>query len=98
MITVADGVCSDARIALGAVAPGVHRALAAEDYLKGLPIDDVSAARAGELALAGARPLSRNAYKIEIAKTLVKRAIMTTRDDGLKVAAECCRGELVCPK
>jgi hypothetical protein len=28
----------------------------------------------------GAKPLSMNAYKIEIAKTLVKRAIVKTRE------------------
>ncbi len=76
LITVVDGVCSDARIALGAVAPGVVRAAAAEEFLRGRTIDPASAARAGELALAGARPLSKNAYKIEIAKTLLKRALL----------------------
>lgn len=76
VITVENGVCSDARIALGAVAPGVHRAVAAEEFLKGRVIDEESAAQAGELALAGAKPLSKNAYKIEIAKTLVKRGIL----------------------
>lgn len=84
VISVADGVCSDARIALGAVAPGVHRAVAAEEFLKGRVIDADTAAQAGELALAGARPLSKNAYKVEIAKTLVKRGIL-----GLPQEAPC---------
>jgi len=32
--------------------------------------------RPAEVALKGTKPLSKNAYKIEIAKTLVKRAIL----------------------
>ena len=76
LITIADGVCTDARIALGAVAPGACRAVAAEEFLKGRPIDADTAVQAGELALREAKPLSRNAYKIEIARTLVKRSIL----------------------
>lgn len=80
--TVTNGVCTDARIALGAVAPGAYRAAAAEEFLKGRAIDGDTAAKAGELALQGAKPLSRNAYKIEIAKTLVTRAVMGLLPDA----------------
>lgn len=73
---VIDGVCQEARIALGAVAPGPVRATAAEEYLKGRPLEEKDAARAAEIALAGARPLSGNAYKVEIARALVKRALL----------------------
>lgn len=76
LVAVKDGVCNDVRIALGGVAPGVRRAVAAEDFLKGRAVDNDVAAQAGELALMGAKALSRNEYKIEIAKTLVKRAIL----------------------
>jgi xanthine dehydrogenase YagS FAD-binding subunit len=76
VFSVADGICSNARIALGGVAPGAYRAAAAEEFLKMRAIDEAAAARAGELALQGAKPLSRNAYKIEIAKTLVNRAAL----------------------
>jgi len=69
-------MCSDARIALGAVAPGPIRASKAEEVIKGRSIDEPTAAEAARQALAGARPLSMNAYKVEIAKTLVKRAIL----------------------
>jgi len=75
-VTVSDGVCSDARIAVGAVAPGIHRATAAEEFLRGCPLNEDSAAQAGELAVKGARPLSRNGYKVEIARTLVARALL----------------------
>ncbi|MDD5243671.1 MAG: FAD binding domain-containing protein [Syntrophorhabdaceae bacterium] len=76
VITREEGMCTDARIALGAVAPGPVRASKAEEMLKGNRIDEEIAARAAEQALAGARPLSKNVYKIEIARTLVKRAIL----------------------
>jgi xanthine dehydrogenase YagS FAD-binding subunit len=58
------------------VAPAPVRAKAAEEVIKGRLIDEDAAVEAAEQAVAGARPLSMNAYKIEIAKTLVKRAIL----------------------
>ena len=76
VITVEDGTCTDARIALGGVAAGPVRAGKAEEFLSGQGIDEESATAAAELAVQGARPLSKNAYKVEIAKTLVKRALM----------------------
>jgi xanthine dehydrogenase YagS FAD-binding subunit len=76
VITVKDRLCANARIALGAVAAGPVRATKAEKMLVGKPVDEKLAAAAAEEALAGARPLSMNSYKIEIAKTLVKRAIL----------------------
>jgi xanthine dehydrogenase YagS FAD-binding subunit len=75
-LTVENGRCSAARIVIGAVAPGPHRARAAENFLLGRPIDDETATRAGELAMEGARALSRNVYKIEIAQALVKKAVL----------------------
>jgi xanthine dehydrogenase YagS FAD-binding subunit len=70
------GVCSDARIVLGGVAPSPLRACAAENLLKGTPVNESSAVEAANLAVADALPLSMNAYKIEIAKTLVRRSIL----------------------
>jgi NADPH-dependent glutamate synthase beta subunit-like oxidoreductase len=77
VMTVHDGVCRDARIVLGAVAPEPLRAKAAEEFLKGQPIDDVTAGKAGKLALEGVVLLNKNAYKVEIAKTLVKRTLLS---------------------
>ncbi len=76
VITERNGQCIDARIALGAVAPGPVRAKKAEQSITGKAIDEPNAWKAGEQAVLGARPLSKNAYKLEIAKTLVKRAIL----------------------
>ena len=76
VITLEENICADARIVLGAIAPGPVRAEAAEKTLIGRTINANVAAEAAEAALAGAKPLSKNAYKVEIAKTLVKRAIL----------------------
>jgi xanthine dehydrogenase YagS FAD-binding subunit len=67
---------SDARVVLGAVAPIPWRVPAAEEALKGQTIDELVAARAAEAALERAQPMSQNAYKIQVAKTAVKRAIL----------------------
>jgi xanthine dehydrogenase YagS FAD-binding subunit len=66
----------DARVVLGAVAPIPWRAQAAERALVGKTITEAVAAEAAAAAVAGARALSGNAYKIQIARTAVKRAIM----------------------
>jgi NADPH-dependent glutamate synthase beta subunit-like oxidoreductase len=75
-----DGVCTDARIALGAVAPAPFRAGAAEKKLIGKKVTAQVAAEAAEAALDGVKPLSKNAYKVDIMKTLVKRAIMGSHE------------------
>jgi xanthine dehydrogenase YagS FAD-binding subunit len=76
VVTVENGICTDARIALGALAPGPVRARAAEELLKGKQINETVAAEAAQIAMAGAKPLSMNGYKIEIAKTLIKRTLL----------------------
>jgi hypothetical protein len=76
LINIRDGICTDARIAIGAVAPEPFRARAAEKMIIGRPIEETLALRAAEEAMATTQPLSMNEYKVEIAKVLVKRAIM----------------------
>jgi len=76
IITIKNNICTDARIALGAVAPGPIRVKSAEKLIIGQPIDKEVACKAARLALEKARPLSRNAYKVEIAQTLIERAIL----------------------
>ena len=65
-----------ARVVLGAVAPIPWRSKAAEAALAGKPLNEQTAAIAGEAAVAEAKPMSGNAYKVQIAKTAVKRAIL----------------------
>ncbi|MBN1568315.1 MAG: FAD binding domain-containing protein [Acidobacteria bacterium] len=76
LITEKNGVCSDARIALGAVAPAPVRALAAESAMKGKQLTEENAAEAAKAALASAQTLSMNQYKVDIARTLIKRSIL----------------------
>jgi len=76
VITIDGGVCQDARIALGAVAPAPIRLTMVEQAIKGKTIDAATAESASEAAITGAIPLTMNAYKVEITKTLVKRAIL----------------------
>jgi xanthine dehydrogenase YagS FAD-binding subunit len=71
-----------ARVVMGAVAPVPWRAKAAEQALAGKSLDERTAAAAAEAALEGARPMSHNAYKVHVAKTAVKRALL--RAAGLK--------------
>jgi len=77
VITADHRVCTDARIALGAAAPRPVRTTAAEELLRGSVIDEEAARRAAELSVAEARPLRKNAYKVHIAKILVKRSILS---------------------
>ena len=72
-----EGVCEDARLALGAVAPTPVRATDAEEVIKGKAIDAKTAERAAVAAVADAKPMSKNAYKIEITKALIKRVLLT---------------------
>jgi xanthine dehydrogenase YagS FAD-binding subunit len=73
-----------ARVVMGAVAPIPWRSQPAEQALAGKTITEETAAAAAEAALRDARPLSQNAYKIQVAKTAVKRAIL--RAAGLQTA------------
>ena len=70
------GQVQSARVVLGHVAPVPWPAPAAEGALKGKSVDEDSAWEAGKAALAHATPLSRNAYKVQLARVAVKRAIL----------------------
>jgi xanthine dehydrogenase YagS FAD-binding subunit len=70
------GKVASARVVLGQVAPVPWRAQAAEELLRGKAIDPEVAAQAGEAAVRGARALSRNRYKIQLARVAVQRALL----------------------
>ena len=69
-------VCRRARIVLGAVAPKPWPAPAADKLLTGASITPTLAQQAAEAALDAARPLADNAYKVPLARNLVRRAIL----------------------
>ncbi|MGH9881201.1 MAG: FAD binding domain-containing protein, partial [Pyrinomonadaceae bacterium] len=64
-----------ARIVLGGVAPIPWRAAKAERFVEGKTLDNSVLVEAAKLALEGAKPLQKNAYKIPLTQTLVRRAL-----------------------
>ena len=76
-VAVRAGGSSAPRIALNAVAPKPYRAVKAEEALAGKAINEANATAAGEAAVADAKPFEAGKYKVQIAKTLVKRALMS---------------------
>jgi xanthine dehydrogenase YagS FAD-binding subunit len=74
-LRVEDGVIAEARLALGGVAAKPWRARAAEAALADVRPNAEVFRRAAELALAEARPSGDNAFKIELARRIVVRAL-----------------------
>jgi xanthine dehydrogenase YagS FAD-binding subunit len=68
-------ICRRARVVLGGVAPIPWRLPEVEQLLAGQTVTQELATRAGELAVAGARPLRQNAYKVPMTRALVRRTI-----------------------
>jgi len=62
---------------MGAVAPVPWRSVAAERALAGKPVTEAVAARPRRRRVAEAKPHeAANAYKVQVARTAVKRAIL----------------------
>lgn len=70
------GTIRQARVVLGSVAHKPWRSREAEAALSGQPVSEASFRRAAEAALEGAKPLAHNAYKVELGKRAVVRALM----------------------
>ncbi len=70
-------------IVLGHVAPIPWVAAEAGKMLAGKTISEATAEEIGKAAVAGAKPLSGNAYKVKLASVAVKRALLTAA--GVKV-------------
>jgi xanthine dehydrogenase YagS FAD-binding subunit len=67
-----------ARIAMGGVAHKPWRLTRAEDALRGVSLDDtVELKKAIAASFAEARPLSHNAFKIELSQRVAFRALET---------------------
>ena len=76
------GVVESARICLNSVYGLPMRMTAAEAYLVGKTVDEATAEAATDAGMEGALPLLNNRYKIQIARTLVKRAILACSPGG----------------
>jgi xanthine dehydrogenase YagS FAD-binding subunit len=74
---VEDGVISKAKVVLGHVAPTPWMAQASGRALEGAPANEAGATKAGQAAGDGAKPLSRNGYKVAMVKAAVKRAVLS---------------------
>ena len=70
------GLCRKASIVLSGVSPVPHRSVAAEKALSGVRLDQAVVEKAAEAAVANAEPLDENGYKVQLAKTILKRAVL----------------------
>jgi len=69
-------ICRCASVVLGGVAPIPWRVPDAERLLAGQRITPALASKVGEAAVAGAQPLTKNAYKVPMTKALVRRTVL----------------------
>jgi aerobic carbon-monoxide dehydrogenase medium subunit len=80
-LTLSNGVCSKARIALAAVAPVPLRAREAEQLLEGKPVTPEGIERAAEVAVGAARPISDQRgsadYRLHLVRVLTRRTLRT---------------------
>jgi carbon-monoxide dehydrogenase medium subunit len=91
-LTIADGVCTRARIALGAVAPVPMRASAAEARLEGEVVTPALIDEAADLAVPACSPISDQRgsaeYRLHLVRVLTRRTLTTAyeRATGLPAA------------
>ena len=81
-LTMNGPAVQSARVVLGAVAPVPWRSRAAEGVLAGKAVDEAVASEAAEAALASARPMTQNGYKVQVAKVTLRRAILQAAGVG----------------
>ena len=75
VVALQDGRYKEARITLGGVAPTPLRAFEAEQFIKGKAVNEKTIADTAKIVVADAKPMRMNAYKVEITRTLVERAL-----------------------
>jgi xanthine dehydrogenase YagS FAD-binding subunit len=79
LVSSTKGKAERVRICLNAVYVTPYRATNAEQAMIGKVLNEASAEAAGSAAIEGAKPLKDNGYMVQIAKALVKRAILTCK-------------------
>jgi len=73
---------SEVRLAMGGVAHKPWRALEAEQFLQGKPVDAANFEQAADIALKEAKPLAHNGFKINMSKRAIKRALTISAKGG----------------
>lgn len=76
MVACNKGMVHAARVCLNAVYVTPYRATKAEEVLIGKAINEANAEAASRAAVSDAEPLRQNTYMVQIAKTMVQRAIL----------------------
>jgi len=67
------------RIALGGVAPVPLRVREVENWLEGKKLEDQVIEEAAKMAVKETLPLTKNAYKVEITRVILKRALLSLK-------------------
>lgn len=76
VLTFRDDLVHSARVVLSGAAPVPWRCRETEEVLTGRRIDGATAARAAEAAMANARPLRHNGYKIPLFRGLIEEQLL----------------------
>jgi xanthine dehydrogenase YagS FAD-binding subunit len=71
-----------ARVVMGYIAPVPWLSPEAAQALRGQGVNEETAQKAADAALEKAKPLSQNAYKVQLARVAVKRAILKAASGG----------------
>jgi xanthine dehydrogenase YagS FAD-binding subunit len=74
-MTLSGTTIQNIRLVVNGVAARPVRLATVEQYVKGKPRNEATAAAAGDMAVQGTQPLRFNAYKVPLMRNLVKRAI-----------------------
>jgi xanthine dehydrogenase YagS FAD-binding subunit len=81
-VDIQDGEIQQARMALGGVAHKPWRSPEAEQFLQGKPAETATFQQAAELALRNAKPLKYNAFKVDMTKRAIRRALTVSAQGG----------------
>jgi len=78
-LSTVDNQVEDAGISLNAVYVKPYRAFKAEKYMIGKKINKTNAGKAAKAVVADAQPLGDNTYMVQLAKVIIKRAILACK-------------------
>ena len=79
VLTLSGDTVAEAKVCLNAVYVKPHRAVEAEEFLIGKTANDENIQKAANAAVEGVKPMTRNKYLVQIARTLIKRTLTACR-------------------